>query len=434
MAYTDELVAYISRQLRACVSEQEIQTILEKSGWSSSDIHEALQSAQKTLSSQDQPQTCAVRVDFTQTSQHTIAPIHKSKRRYVIVGIVLICIAAGGAYAYARYTQSPSRILARMLRVLPTVQSVEATASFDATLTVPNTLLSSSSKKTSSTTQPVDVHLAISSSQFMRFTEQTDNTFKFSVHAEYTDSLTQKAPLQLTLDSFGLKDVAYGKVSGLSGVLSHLLGSPIPGISSLENQWFYINRTNGINDFTAVTESLRGSTSSTDETSTPSTSLSATEKKKQVVAILDEYKTKIVSDAENMGTETLEGIPTSHIRVTLQETTTLEMIQKIKNILAEDPSANVSGPLPIQSFDIWVGTQDYLPYKITMHSSPAFLSKMFTNDQIVPKNIELTISHAVYNTPLSLTPPSDAKNLEETVSQLLGGLFGSPPEVKINMH
>lgn len=424
----NELVSYIVRQLRACVPEQEIQNALEKNGWSAHHIQEAFQTAHVSLRSQNQDNLCAVRVDLTGTSQHVIAPTHKRTKKYMIVCMaILFFVVAGGVFAYMQYTQSPSRILSQMFDAIPSVQSMEATSLLAVDITIPTDKIPPSLIKTFSYSSPsVDVHFSLSTSQFIRFVGQDDGSFKFGLNAEYKDSLSQIPTLHLTVDSFGTKDMVYGKVGGISDILFHLSGAPTSTMSFLENQWFYIDKKSATQDANSLAGSFQNSSKNTSTSSTQNAS-SFTEKKAQILSILNEYKNTIILDSKNLGKEKIDGIPTTHIFVTLNESQLLEMLNKIKNTLStsENPTKNIEGPTPIDSFDIWVGESDHLPHKLRITPASAFLSKIFKDTPIVSKNIEFTISHITYNTTLSITPPRDAKNLEEVLGQILGGLFGS---------
>ena len=418
----NELVSYIVNQLRSFVPENDIVTTLRKNGWSLNDIEAALKSAQEIIKSQEQGNLCAVRVDFTGTSQHTIAPKHKNIKIYSsILSVVIFCIAVA-VFAYTQYVTSPATIISRMFEKLSSVQTVQGTASLTVDAHVPeNKTFLHSILKTPSSTTLVDEGFSFSMTQFIDFTGKSTDSFKTDLSLQYRNSARLTSPIHITINSFGIGNTIYGKVSGITDTLSLIFGNSFGDMKFLENQWFSIDKTSSSTDiFKELAQStLRDETSGTslDERAT------STSKKDQLISIFNTYKEKIISDIENKGKENVGDISTTHLMVTLDEAQLKEMLQKITDATNDSASIKENPPSIIKSFDIWVGA-DYLPYKLEASINPDFITKEMNNPNTEIPAMRLIISDINYNTVPSLTPPPDTKRLEDVMGQVFMNLFG----------
>ncbi len=418
----NELVSYIVNQLRSCVVESDIIATLQKNGWHSHDIEEALKAAHTIITSQGQSNLCAVRVDFMGASQHTVVPKHKNIKTYsIIIGAIIFCIAVA-VFAYTQYTTSPTVILSRMFEKLPSIQTIQGTAAIAVDARIPeNKTFLHNIKRTTSSTALVNEGFSFSITQFIDFTGKNTDSFKTDFSLQYHNSTHLTSPITITLNSFGIGNTVYGKVSGVTNTLSLLFGNSFGDIKFLENQWFSVDKTSSSTDaFKELAQSTlpeKTSSASSDERAT------STSKKDKLISIFNTYKEKIISDIENKGEENVGDISTTHLMIILDEAQLKEMLQKISDLTNGGISIEEGSPSIIKSFDVWVGT-DYFPYKLEVSMNPDFITKRMDNPDIEIPAIKLVVSDISYNTVLSLTPPQGVKRLEDVMGQVFMNLSG----------
>lgn len=141
-------------------------------------------------------------------------------------------------------------------------------------------------------------------------------------------------------------------------------------------------------------------------------------------ALLKEYVDGMsyVKDISKAGKDTVSGVSTTHLKVTIQNGKEFdELVRKIEAGRGEEHDERSDDFIKLMSqeitFDVWIGKNDGLIYKII--TSPVTAEDTKTGTKTIT-NQEIMFSN--YNQPVNVVAPTDATPFEEVLEGLFGGM------------
>ena len=342
------------------------------------------------------------------TSSPVSVPVAGRKRRIVLwaTPIVAILLLAGGAYAYSLYFASPEKVLDRMAS---NVLSTRA-ALFSGTMTIAadgGTTLFSAASSTPNIfaslflpQEPVTASITFSGSidGFDTANPALSSTWEismdhwrmgdFSINGEYRN-LERKNYIKLnTLPEFGFLDLTF-----------------------LKGQWYAMDDSDA-----RAQLGLAG-----DATDPILPVMTATQRDQLFTAWQAD---RFLTVNEVLPNETVDGVSAHHYALTFNKDAFKAWLIKKQAIMqgASIDEASLDRELSlitIHTVDIWIGTWDALPRKVTFKSS--------VQSGINPAEhfeIEATVSGSAYGQPSGPAVPDGSKPIDEALQGIFGQLLG----------
>lgn len=338
----------------------------------------------------------------------------KSKLPIIIVSIIVIlCLIGGGVFAYNKFltpTISPTEILKNSLQVSLNVRSLSFTAT--STGEVENNMgngVPSASNFTLTSNGSIDFHsldtllldLNVGMNASVNAATSTGSLL-LGVNAIYLNK-----NLYLDLKNFS---VSYTSTDPKAAGTQMFVGLANGFASSLQNKWIQIDTSKAV------------------KTSSDQTTLT----QEDMTMIRDYiFGMSYVTAISSVGEEPINGTPTHHLKVTIQNGQELtDLIQKItlekQTVTPKDMGAFNKRMADISKatnqkidLDIWIGKTDSLVYKVV--SSPVTISDTQTGTKTTTSQ-EAIFSN--YNQPVAVTAPQGAVPLEQVMQSLFGNMFG----------
>ncbi len=429
---TQQLVEYIQNQLRSGQNPESIKQILRGHGWGEDDIGEAFfqasgASSQSPIAS---PGNQPVRQDFAFDAQAHVAVsgtgdwFSGKKKLISIIASVVVLLGGGGYAAYSYVTSSPQALLQKMFETLPTVQTVQGTASISAAWKDASAPLSLTSLMAPSGQRQAVAHeatntLELDVTSFINLIQTQTNQFVFSASTTYAGGYTNGTPVHVGIDLGGSENLFYAKLSGLRETLTALIPVPLD-VSFLDNQWIKVDTTQA-----AAQAKDMGLTNATSSGPTFFQKLSTPDVRAKVIAILK--NSKAIQSMTKVGDESIDGVPTAHIALVINGPEFLKTVQDLAVLAGVSTSTPVDPNGPLQALDIWIGTSDYLPHKVVATLNANAIMHTNANGTSATQFSFLTVglSRLSYNVPFSFTPPQNSITVEDAAANLFGQLFGA---------
>jgi hypothetical protein len=417
---TPEVLAYVRAERQAGFSTQAIKEALTRAGWDAQAIEQIFLTVdpppspllsvsikpQHTIS--PQPRVSNTREALSVDSAVEIKPLparpivlEKKPSSYkpfveIVLVIIALCAAgAGGVYYWTTLHQiSPNEIVQKVLMNSATIQSLSFMATTTGTIATSNVAESSVPQNFSLVSQgdvgrnnPAGLQIAASLSAQANFTTATD-TISFSTIA---NTLYQEHNLYFNIGNFNLTDLTSNNLPSQGeffvGIINQLA-------SSLQNKW-------------VVTSSQALASSSPYQLS--STNLSPLYQYLQGMSF--------VASTLLIDTESLNGIQTYHLRISLQNGPGLLaalqatfpnsplFMTPAPSVRAADIQSDLVQPILL---DVWVGESDFRIYRITM--APITLTD---RESGFTATVGTDVLLENYNDQQSISPPASATPLSQ---------------------
>ncbi|MDE1970219.1 MAG: hypothetical protein KGI50_01425 [Patescibacteria group bacterium] len=399
---TQELIAHINQQLAQGATSEAIRESLLQAGWPTSDIDEAFKSLDSQTSTLSSPKK----------SSNTLL--------ISISALLIFCLIGGGAFAYFTFlTPNPTEIFKKSLQTSlnTTSFSFAATSTADAEIQIDNEIVPPLSNVSiaSNSNGSIDfrsLDAPLFDVAFGTLTNFNTATSSGLISMRLNERYLNKN-LYINLKNF---NVSYTSTDPRAAGMQVFIGLANGFMASLENKWIRIDIDKTIH---SVNSSHQIFLTQEDMTMIRNYVLSMS----------------YVTSMSNGGRETVNNVPTYHLKVTTQHGQ--ELINLIRKIILEKQtivpkdmdafnknmevlSRNISQKI---NWDIWVGRNDSLIYRIT--SSSLVIPIVMNGAQIgtVTGNLEVNLSN--YNRPISVTVPQSALPLEQILQNLFTSMFGS---------
>lgn len=406
---TKELLSYIETQISRGVEKELIKKALMEAGWRELDVNEAFESfitpLQVSLKDTTQMQIEGIKVMPTVSGNGSTGLL----KTFFVSFLVLVLFSLAGAFVYISYFKDPSpqEVLKGMISAVATVDTFEynlniktngATCiNFNNRDDIFNTC---TSKKNFVNTTSVSGITDITNfnSPTHRVTFITENRLQGE------DSVLQKTSAQLDVVSLNKK--LYAKLSNLAFTQQSFFDT-----SSFINKWISIDISEVQKDFIGTDPSMNSE-------------LISTEKALRIKeSLLSADAFSVVSTSKDV----FEGKEVYKLNFEITPEQQKQFIINTYSILFEDLNGEdgqmteenvnaisdaMQGLETIQG-DMWVGKDDFLPYKITLLSNIAVNKNIF---EIGDVSIELTVRN--YNVPVSVQAPVSTMAFGEVMTEL----------------
>lgn len=318
------------------------------------------------------------------------------RRNLTLAGAVLVFVfLVGGYFAYATYSQSPSRVLGQMFKRFPEVKTFSYGAELKTEVEVPN--LQEFNQSTAATPAPD----AGQDSQ----NQQTSFVLSSDGVVDNRDAAVPRsaATIKASIEQPGQKITLAGEYRQLGNTsYAQLTEFPDFGLvdaQKVKGRWVRLDKAE-----TDDTERPSAGTPTTPPTPTPD-ALSP-DQINQVKETIRQSKAARITD--KLKGERLDGQAMHHYKYEADKDAMIEMMAKIQGILSKKPVSEQEivdarkdlDPLEFQPGEIWIGKKDYLPHKLTIN----FVIK---KSEFVQKDtaVQLTLGLKNLNQELTIEPP-----------------------------
>jgi hypothetical protein len=396
-----ELQKYVQDQLAQGIDPAVLRMALEGEGLSADQINQALAGkihspAIQVPKPQGAPAPAPTVAPTTPVAAAGMpiaaAPVKKgffAHKAIIISVLVILALAAGGAYAYTTLMLTPEKISQKMLTNLAEINSVDYDVQIKGTIT--------ESYGGDSTTHSGEV--------------------KFRGTSDLRDVNDPKASL---IFDFISEDFGIGFEARILSRIAFFKLTEFPdfdGSDKAKNQWVKVDIDDVQDQYGSEAEIL-------------SERLSA----EQIQKINDAYiKYPLVKLGERIGTETLDNTSTYHYKFTTDKTNALNFLKEMFKIVYGEAEAQEYSQEMDERFteffkmvdmpegDVWVAKKDYLPRKL-----------VFTVNINVPGDypssakFDFVLQFSNFNNPTQIEAPSNSKDFKEFYEELTGEAYVDP--------
>lgn len=424
----NQLLDYIKQQLSLNISRETITSNLKSVGWTEEDISEAF----RTII----PLSTSVSVPSTPTISPTISPgvsnvakpeikteflkakSKKGKVFAVILVLILLVLASGGAYAYysGAFVSLPGLVSESIGNL-----KVTTSATYDTTVSID---FSGVQSLVSGVGQMLPGIGLTPSSKFIITTKGSydvsdkNNPKSLAVISADFGTLSLAAELRV------LNSTLYGELTKAPTI------GFFPMFSSYENKWFSIPLKSENNQVANNSVGLL-SVSSLSSVGTSILDKITPEQKDHLYQMFQ--NAHFVKTTQRFSPETINGVLSYHYGFDLDQAGISSYLQSLKeyvNTIGKDDSVlSAFDPTPIsKSLDnlkdfkgeIWIGRSDKLPYKIMFNFG---IQPDPTKDEQVKISIVGIMSG--WNQPVSIVAPTDSVSFADLMSSLMSASLDS---------
>jgi len=401
-----QLFDYIRQQLQEGVSSEQIKSSLLANGWPEDDINEAFVSINSPLSAT--PLENIAPQEFSTVSQQPEQ--RKNKILVAIVSLLGVLTIGGVAFGYFYYFQeTPEEVIGKMIARLPEIKTLEFQGEIKAEIAKSDLL---------------------EGINFMPPAEQTPGntagnfTFIFSGKSDISDLSNPKGLLLLNIKTDALKELTQEETNidvelRIINKLGYVKLSNLPNIAPfdfefLSNQWIKIGSeaTEDQYYFENIHEQNRQPPELTPE---------QTKKIGQQIQGTFEI-------AEMPVSEKIEGVDTHHYKFSMDVADFRKLLADVIAVtfnvtITDEERADFYNTLEaIETFsgEIWIGKDDYLPYKVILRMGIKETAISKTAGQLTT-----TVSFKNHNKPIQVDIPSPVKSIIEVMGQLFRQFMGN---------
>ena len=412
-----QLLDYIQQQLKQPNSNRaEIEGELKAAGWQKQDVDEALNSLLKTKQapiSSSQPLVEESVINHNEDSKLSASSFRSRKKIvYIVCGVILgLLIIGGGVMAYFSYFPTPDIVIKKMLGNLATVKSGQYSGETQLNFDLKNLVPSS--------TDSILLGQTLEPAPASTDTDKKNANFivNYSGSGDFHDSnnIQNSLALNLKASNTPIGDLNLGLEARAVNKMFYLQMTDLPSlgffdISFLENKWIEINPASSNNQFGLM------------ELKVPEVNLTP----EQIVAIkLAAQKAELLQITENMPSEKISGLDMYHYKFIIDKEALKNFLiasAKITNdkTLTEEEINNFDkefSSLESPTGEIWIGKDDFLPYKISLAYTVKEGDNLKTSGTV---NFSLLLSNL--NQPFKVEIPSPIQSIEEIISEFMLGL------------
>lgn len=311
----------------------------------------------------------------------------------VVVALVGVGAVKAGPYIF-KSLQSPEKIMKKMLEKVEKVKSAEYVIEVKGEV-----------EDLDKTKKPFGV--AVKMDAFVDKHDADKPIAKILFFVE-TDEVPSYGPLNIGMEVRMVDNLTFLQLTALPTI-------PLFDLSSVKNKWVKID----IKKLNEKYGQLAGQYSPPADKLTP----------EQIKKIQDAFKQyKLYKDMKKLGSENVNGVDTNHYSVAMDVENyykfmaammdtvygNSEMTKRVNVELGDFKDKDLKG-------EIWIGKDDYLPYKFKIFGSALSGSK---DDSKVTVEVQLKN----YNKSFSVEAPAQAEPLENVIEQFLGSMMGSSTE------
>ncbi|MCL4437558.1 hypothetical protein M1513_00770 [Patescibacteria group bacterium] len=413
---TNQLIDYIKNSLQGGASPEQIKSALAASGWQAGDIEDAFKSIDlskfpniRNVSQQSQN----IQKDFSvskKINSKLIAAI-------VIIGIIIAGGAAFGYYVYFR-SLSPAEVIAKTLNNLGSIKSFDYQ-------------LNAQSVVTQNATQDVFGQPQPTSSQTVNIDINASGT------ADISDLKNIKTRLAL-LSNIGLQgmnlspDLDFIKINNVIYLrVNNIPNFGFAPISSLENKWIEIDLAKINQDVqnsplgqikTQINQQLGQASSSPIQVS-----------QAQINSIIEAaLNSGVFEFSQALPGENIGGVNTYHYQFVLNKNNLADLIGKVAQIIKNNQlsSADLKGIQNIKNtlsndvispIDVWIGKNDFLPYRISYFWSNSNMPISSGSSLSIATSTTL-FSFTNFNQPTNIVAPGQAEPIQSLFQSMMGNI------------
>lgn len=413
-----QVLDFVTTLLEKGYTENQVIDALKRTSWSDAEIQEIMTTVNKATTPIETPDpmpnapevlmtpatppvetplsTATVTEEPQMPIEQAATPVQKKKRPLLLIfGItmlLLVLISVGIAYAY--YQPKPEVVLAKMVKQLPTITSM----AYEGEITT--------KVSTQSTTPTGDYKVELEGK-----TDASDpQAIKNQIYVQFKVPSTNGNNEDLGIEVRSIKTVTYLQLVSLQS-------ETLDFLAEYANKWIKIDEEEIRNAYEEIS-----SLSSTFGTPTP-TPTQELFSKEQVAQISDLAKrTSFLEFSENLGKEKIEGTTVYRFKYKINK-------EETKNFLLESLRIGINRALTQEEIDsvlesfnsltlptgeIWIGTKDYLPYKLTANFEVSGTEASATSG-----TVSLILFFKNFNKPQSIEAPANSISLMDILEPYL---------------
>ena len=451
---TQELINYISEQLKQGVEKEKIKNDLISAGWQTSDIEEAFNNI-TSAGNEKKPQSFSESDAVSQSqnkasfelnnSEYPDTSWQKTLKKTLVLFILVISTAlaaVGGVFAYRYYFPSPEDVIIKMMEKLAEINSVEFAGDvkieFGTTIPKAGNILKN---KYLNKIFPASIIMGLVSPSNFDYLKELPPpgqdkiaiSLNFNGISDISDPNNQKSSFSILLNAdlnlgfeiefnirnLGIDMKTVGKINYIK--LNNIPKFPFFDTDSIENQWIKINIESLEETFEKeFGQELFGE----DIKSIQKQQELSPEQIEKIREIVKKYKFLKITDI--LTSEKIEGKNAYHYKFIIDKKEIKNLYLEVMKIILKKPASEILDSESIdkiigQTFDkfemmegeIWIGKNDFMPYKIFFTSNfKDAESKFFAN-------ISSNLNFKNFNKPARIEIPSSAKPIEEILKKIL---------------
>ncbi len=407
-----QLLEYIKQELQQGVNKEQLKGSLVANGWQDSDIEEAFNS----MSSSSQPSQPVAQDNIPFQSP----PAQSSKNKLFVVAICivgLLFISGGAVFGYVYYFPSPEKIVQKMTLALTEITSLEYSGEIRAEVTTGNALGGGFAQPTETT---ANKKMSTFSTSFNGVSDVHD-----------LNNPEGSFSLNVTTDALGQGDFAFGFEIRTIDHIIYVKISNVPNVDFFDlrdvaNQWIKID-TEALKKQFGLEESEEQDTEAQKKYK-----LSPEQIEKIKIAV---QQAGILKVTEKLASEKIEGMNMYHYKFTIDREGIKKLFIDMSHIIQDKTVTEKELADFDKSFEavelpegeIWIGKNDFLPYKIFLSSIIKETDKSNTSGKM-----SFTLLFKNFNKPVQIEIPSPVRTLEEIIDGLSGGqMQGLEPNTNV---
>lgn len=396
-----QLADYVSKELQANISRDEIRGNLLKQGWPAAEVEAALAMAPSA------PLVQAPAAVSPLGAAMPPAAKGMNKKRWIMIGagvIVLALLIGGGAYAYFGYYLSTDRIMGEARARIMAVKTVQYQGK----------ALFNSSETDSDPATPYRGEkprkLAVDFSGSAN-TEKIDNASSyFSINIKGNPLSTDEVT-SLGVDMRSIATMMYVKMSWPADEKKN---GQLAMLDSFNDKWYSL-------DIEALRKQYGGAVA--DQLAKDSFA----ENTAKVKAALNRHQPLVITG--RLPSEKINGASMFHYGYTFDKKELAELLIDLRGLITSDPETSQADKDEIRrdiekaqmpTGEMWLSTKDYLPYRITFNAANKTTVGTVTSDW----SLALDLNLSKYDEPVVVEKPADARPFEEVLKAIFGGMGG----------
>lgn len=406
-----QLAEYVSKELQANISRDEIRGNLLKQGWPAADVDLALAPAAASPFAPVSPasSTPAMAAPISPVSAtSSLAAPHSgmNKKKWLILGgavIVLALLIGGGAYAYFGYYLSTDRILGETKTRLASVKTFQYDGNLAVSMQQTTTDTTGLGLTPSDKPRKLDIGFSGSAN-----TEEVDNLSSFFSLNIKGNPLNPEQEASLGIDVRNIGAMMYLK---LDIPVEEKDKESFAMLQGFNNKWFSL-------DLDALRKQFGP------ETGTAEEKASFAENAAKVKEAVNRHQPIIITS--RLPSDKINGVSTFHYAYAIDKNELIALMIDVDGIVTnEKTSDEVKAEIrknveeaQMPTGELWISKKDYLPYRMTLNGTDSTTSGTIKTDWTIALDLNLS----KFNETVVVEKPADAKPVEEAIKELFGAM------------
>lgn len=406
---TKELLSYIETQTARGVEKSLIKKALIDAGWREVDVNEAFESltvpTQVFAKEETQMQVEGIKVMPTVSGSGSYGPI----KTFFVTIFSLLIFSLAGAYVYINYLKEPSPqiVIKEMVKTLSNINTFEYNfnAKIDGSICTSVDLQSNISGSCSEKKKFTNLSKISGIADITNFNNPTHNvTFVTENRLQTESGVLEKTSAQLDIISLNKK--LYAKLSNLVFTQRSFFDT-----STFINKWVSIDISKAQKEFIGTDPSMNSELITSEKATRLKEAFFSTD----VFSVI--RTSKEILDGKNVYKFSFQITPEQQKQFLIKMYSILyDDLNGQDGQMTQENISAISDAMQDSSMiqgDLWVGRDDFLPYKIALNTNTSVSENTFEVNNL---SMELVIRN--YNVPVSVQVPASTMTFEEVMTEL----------------